>query len=129
MAQVRVWITNSHIRAIAVQISTKQQVVERWEFNLNLTQSSTKIEKSNQQTTREIGALLRQITASVSFLPVLDSGASFNVLAYTATDAPFPSTWVDAAQSVIADPQVVELRSFTTDTMRVGGMVTYAVQD
>ena len=40
-------------------------------------------EKSAKEIQGEIQALVRQITASVTFLPLLDEAASFDLLAYT----------------------------------------------
>lgn len=71
--------------------------LERWTFDIHLEPTAVAAAesgtgkppqnfKSEQQIHLEIAAILRQITASVSFLPILgDEPLSFNILAYTDT--------------------------------------------
>jgi mitotic spindle assembly checkpoint protein MAD2 len=51
-------------------------------------------DKSDKDIQTEIAAILRQITACVSFLPILGDNLTFNVLAYTSLDSPIPNQWV-----------------------------------
>lgn len=59
-------------------------------------------QKTEKQVQSEIQAILRQITASVSFLPVLSGAATFNVLAYTDKNVEVPAEWVDSDAKLIA---------------------------
>ena len=75
---------------------------------------------------------MRQITATVSFLPVLDHACTFNVLAYTernGDDGIIPETWVDSdARSIDARrSEQVKLRSFSTSMHKVDALVAYRV--
>lgn len=62
----------------------------------------------------EIQAIIRQITASVTFLPLLNEPCSFDLLIYTTKTAVVPKKWEDSDPSYIMNSQEVKLRSFTT---------------
>lgn len=62
----------------------------------------------------EIQAIIRQITASVTFLPLLNEPCSFDLLIYTNKTAAVPKKWADSDPCYIMNSQEVKLRSFTT---------------
>lgn len=81
---------------------------------------------------REIQSLVRQITASVTFLPELRGKVTFNVLVYTDLSGaePAPENWVDSdARDVRGDAERVQLRNFSTGAHRVGVQVAYSMDD
>lgn len=51
--------------------------LERWQFKICLQASDAEIPKPLAETQREIQALMRQITASVTFLPIFDAKSTF----------------------------------------------------
>ena len=73
----------------------------------------------------EIQAIIRQITASVSFLPLLQENCTFDMLIYTTNEAEIPSTCGETDPKFIANQQDVRLRSFTTKVHKVDAMVSY----
>jgi len=81
--------------------------------------------KSIREIHSEIQAIIRQITASVTFLPLLDEPCSFDLLVYTNMDAKVPQKWEDSDPRYIMKSQEVKLRSFTTSVHKVESMVTY----
>ena len=84
--------------------------------------------KSENQVSLEISAVLRQITASISFLPVLEEPCTFNILAYTDKDAMVPGAWVDSDPKLIEkDAEQVRLKSFSTGVHDVDSLVAYKV--
>jgi mitotic spindle assembly checkpoint protein MAD2 len=87
--------------------------------------------RSEKEINREISAIIRQITASVSFLPILDStDMSFNVLCYTSKSVQPFDKWIDSDGKLIeSGEQIVGLRSFSTGSHAVGGMVSYCIDD
>lgn len=118
-------------------VATKK-VVERWAFDVNLETDDASdpdahsdgsqrpaTQKSEDQIVAEIRALVRQITASVTFLPVLEERCSFDMLIYTDKDTPTPVEWEETASNVIADREMVELRSFSTNVHDVQASVSY----
>ena len=68
-------------------------------------------------------ALIRQITASVTFLPLLDEPCSFDLLVYTSAVAAVPKAWEESDPRYIApnESAEVKLRSFTTSIHKVRG--------
>ena len=134
------------------------ETLERWQFNVNVdeltgadgdrggdendgpvsNESSTgtsasgtdeKMGKSVREIHNEIQAMIRQITASVTFLPLLNEPCSFDLLVYTNTTAIVPKTWEDSDPRYIMNSQEVKLRSFTTSVHKVQSMVTYKEAD
>lgn len=64
---------------------------------------------------KEIQAIMRQITSSVTFLPNIEEACTFDLLAYTSIDSEVPAEWAESDAQLIHNPQVVKLR--TVDTM------------
>jgi len=71
-------------------------------------------DKSPKEVTQEIQAIIRQITASVTFLPLLNEAAVFDLLVYADKQATVPVTWEDSDPCFIANAEQVKLRSFDT---------------
>jgi mitotic spindle assembly checkpoint protein MAD2 len=57
---------------------------------------------------------VRQITASVTFLPLLNEPCAFDLLVYADRAATVPVTWHDSDPCLIANAEQVKLRSFDT---------------
>lgn len=70
--------------------------------------------KSAKEITQEIQAIMRQITASVTFLPLLNEPCCFDLLIYADKDATVPMLWEDSDPCFIANSEQVRLRSFNT---------------
>lgn len=82
-------------------------------------------DKTIDEIQQEIQAIIRQITASVTFLPVLEGRHSFNVLVYADGDAQVPAEWIDSDPKEVQNAEQVKLRSFSTASHRVDTMVAY----
>lgn len=82
-------------------------------------------EKSDQDVQQEIQSIFRQITASVTFLPMLDGNCTFNVLVYADQDSEVPLEWGDSDAKDIQDAEKVQLRSFSTNNHKVDTLVSY----
>lgn len=82
-------------------------------------------EKTEQEIQQEIQSIFRQITASVTFLPMLDGNCTFNVLVYADQDSEVPLEWGDSDAREIKDAEKVQLRSFSTNSHRVDTLVSY----
>lgn len=86
-------------------------------------------EKTESQVQEEIQAIFRQITASVTFLPVLDGDCTFNVLVYADADSDVPIEWGDSDAREIKNGEKVQLRSFSTNNHKVDTIVSYRLAD
>ena len=82
------------MKRLVMVISSVQtkEVLERWEFVIDNGDTDTKentvgkddrASKDEKKIRAEIGDVMRQITASVTFLPLLEERCSFDVLIYT----------------------------------------------
>jgi len=91
--------------------------------------SSSGKTKSVKEIHNEIQAIIRQITASVTFLPLLNEPCSFDLLVYTDKEAVVPKKWEESDPRYIMNSQEVKLRSFTTSVHKVESMVTYKEAD
>lgn len=89
----------------------------------------TKTDKSEKEIHAEIQAIIRQITASVTFLPQLEGRCVFNILIYTDKDAEVPTEWIDSDPHMIKDAEQVKLRSFSTNVHKVDALVAYRLDD
>lgn len=141
MAQLHDWLLKGKISKLILAITSKDsgQVVERWQFDVevlksepnatpNTANSANNITDSTdrqKEIQKEIQAIIRQITASVTFLPVLSEPCTFNVLVYAESDVNVPSEWADSDPRLINNPELVSLRSFSTDKHKVQTSVEY----
>jgi len=135
MEQVKKWIGSQSIKRLVLVILSKEsrEVMERWQFDIQIQKnpgSDSISKKSENEIQSEIQAILRQLTASISFLPILEEQCTFNVLAYTDKNAEVPQTWIDSDPKYIKfNQEQVKLRSFSTPYHSVDAMVSYRFRD
>lgn len=143
MSQLHDWLLKGKISKLILAITSKDsgEAVERWQFDVEIlspaqnhdpaqTEASKQIisqeaTKSKEEIQKEIQAIVRQITASVTFLPVLSEPCTFNVLVYGEGDINVPSEWADSDPRLIQNAELVSLRSFTTDKHKIQTSVAY----
>merc|ERR1719436_2399129 len=124
----------SQVKKLVVVIASQAtgETLERWAFDVQVNTTAAaadalalpQAEKVRMQ--KEIQAIIRQITASVTFLPLLDEPASFDVLVYTDKHAEVPIAWDESDPKYISgESEEVKLRSFSTKIHEVGGTVAY----
>lgn len=119
---------------MVVTSATSQEVLERWTFDIQTdthvvsqNKDGSKVEKSEAAITQEIQAIIRQITASVTFLPLLNDTCTIDLLAYTDKESEVPFEWEESDPRYITGAQNVKLRSFSTSVHNVEAMVAYRV--
>jgi mitotic spindle assembly checkpoint protein MAD2 len=129
LAQLEIWLNERQVKRIVVAVvgTESNQTLERWTFSietdLELAQKGS--DKPQSEITREMQAIIRQITASVTFLPLLDEPCQFELLIYADKDTEVPHEWEETDAKLIVDAQEVRLRSFTTKIHKVDSMVAY----
>ena len=106
----------------------------RWVFDIEADEStdanSAGKEKPEKEITQEISAIIRQITASVTFLPLFEEPCTFDLLVYTDKESDTPKEWEESDPRYIANnAEQVKLRSFNTSVHKVEGMVSYKASD
>ena len=141
------WLTDGDVQRLVVVVSgiDSGETLERWQFNVSVengqnahvgtdenvshnvvkkSMGGDKAKGTGSKTVNEvhdeIQAIIRQITASVTFLPLLNEPCSFDLLIYTNKKAVVPQKWVDSDPRYIMNSQEVKLRSFTTSVSFLG---------
>ncbi|CAJ0567806.1 unnamed protein product, partial [Mesorhabditis spiculigera] len=115
---------------VVIQEVRTKDVLERWQFDIETEDVADEGENSTRQKDvktiqKEMSDVIRQITASVSFLPLLEQACSFDVLIYTKKGAEAPKDWTDSGACLIKDAEHVQLRSFSTAIHNVQTAVQY----
>lgn len=121
-------ITNAHTK----------EVLECWDFNVQAepisNDTSSTIDPKNPTSNKELKRIqqeirdvMRQISATVSYLPLLDCVCSFDILIYTIRDCDVPEAWKETEAVCIQNSQAVKLRSFSTGLHKVDTIVNYKV--
>ncbi|CAM9425672.1 unnamed protein product [Ectocarpus sp. 13 AM-2016] len=135
--QLKEWLLEKELqRLVLVIVGTDSgDTLERWTFNVHKEErpvlkdgsnaGDQQPRKSQKAITQEIQNVIRQITSSVTFLPLLDEPCSFDLLVYTGNDATVPSGWDDSDPRCIKDSSEVSLRSFSTKIHKVDTVVSY----
>ncbi|PAV63641.1 hypothetical protein WR25_05804 [Diploscapter pachys] len=132
LKQVEFWLYKKKLKRLVVVISEikTKEVVERWQFDIETENvdeegpNSTR-QKDEKKIRQEMSDVIRQITASVTFLPLLEEPCSFDVLIYTGKETEAPENWEESGAKLIDNPEQVELRSFSTSVHNVKTNVQY----
>lgn len=135
LSQLQGWLEEGNVKKLVLVISSVEsdEVMERWVFDV---QTDTKVlntgevgDKSEKDIQKEIAAILRQITSSVTFLPLLECACSFDLLIYTNNETETPMEWEESDPRYIASSNQVRLRQFTTSVHKLETSVAYRVDD
>ncbi|KAM7440682.1 MAD2 mitotic arrest deficient-like 1 [Porites harrisoni] len=144
LQQLKEWLEGNALQRVVMVITQvdTEEVIERWQFDIHCENSGQATEgddkkpakkpppaKTKKDIQREMRDVIRQITASVTFLPLLDGQCAFDLLAYTNRDQDVPETWEESQARIIANSEEVRLRSFSTTVHKVDTMVSYKAED
>ncbi|OWF37514.1 mitotic spindle assembly checkpoint protein MAD2A-like [Mizuhopecten yessoensis] len=135
LSHVKKWLLSMTVKKLVVVIKDidTNEVMERWQFDVEcdktVLEESKPREKSVKDINKEICSVIRQITASVTFLPLLESACAFDLLVYTDKDVEVPSSWGEDGPHFIANSEEVRLRSFSTSIHKLDTMVAYKKTD
>jgi mitotic spindle assembly checkpoint protein MAD2 len=144
--QMRKFLETKNVHKIVIVILRIDSLepVERWQFDVELERDEEYDNNNGENDLRStdderralkeiqhgIQGVIRQITASVTFLPTLEGSHSFDILLYTDKDVELPnSEWSDTNAKLINNGQHVQLRGFTTNIHKVEPIVSYATRD
>lgn len=135
LSQAQEWITNNKVEKISLVITNAhtKETLECWDFKIdsdreNISRENGKDTTSSKDLKRiqqEIRDVMRQISATVSFLPLLDCVCSFDVLIYTLRDMEVPEQWDNTEGVFIQNAQAVQLKSFSTGLHKMTTVVNY----
>ena len=106
--------------------SLTSEVMEKWQFNVECDKSQTSdANKSEKQIHKEIQAVLRQITSTVSFLPLVENQCVFDLQAYTDQNAEVPEEWQMSDEKSVANAVEMPFREISTGHHTVKSGVSY----
>ncbi|CAH2300668.1 mitotic spindle assembly checkpoint MAD2A, partial [Pelobates cultripes] len=141
--QLKEWLYKCQVQKLVVVITSidTNEILERWQFDIECDKSlkddrfvgknirnpisSVVREKSPKVIQEEIRSVIRQITATVTFLPLLETACAFDLLIYTDKDLEVPEKWEESGPQFVSNSEEVRLRSFTTTIHKVNSMVAY----
>lgn len=134
LGQLESWLRTGEVQRLVVVVSgvDSGKTLERWVFAVKTDKENIAIQSGNKETkeiTAEIQAIMRQITASVTFLPLLTEPCAFDLLIYTRSTSNVPEAFEDCDPCYIADAAEVKLRSFTTSIHQISADVQYALDN
>jgi len=138
LEQIKGWMMNSEVKKLVVVVASQLSgdTLERWAFDVKVNEKAVSVGEVQQtqaelvRQQKDIQAIIRQITASVTFLPLLDEPCSFDLLIYTDKKAEVPEAWDESdPKYIVGGCQEVKLRSFTTKVHKVEGAVAYKYEE
>lgn len=118
-----------------------KEVLECWDFKVDAeahdqNQDPNEYDPTNMTSSKElkkiqgeIQAVMRQIAATVSYLPLLDFVCSFDLLIHCEKDLDVPNNWNETDHISIKNSQVVHLKSFSTGLQKVETTVSYKMNE
>lgn len=130
------WLAKNELDKVSLIITNahSKEVLECWEFQMqseandgeeNMDPNNPKSNKDIKRIQQEIGSVMRQISATVSYLPLLDCICSFDILIHTNKSCELPEKWNETNAVSIQNSQTVKLRSFSTGLHQVDTIVNY----
>lgn len=130
--QLKEWLEMKVVKRLVLVIKNVEtnEPLERWQFEID-TDKNIKDEENESKTkdisviNKEICAVIRQITATVTFLPLLETACAFDILFYTNRDINVPTKLEESGAFLIPGSEEVKLRSFSTSIHKVDGAVSY----
>ncbi|PSC73333.1 dna-binding horma domain-containing [Micractinium conductrix] len=136
LQQFSKWLEGGALQKVVLVVTgaSSKEVLERWTFDIQTDKgvvagSAPLPEKSEAQITQEIQAIIRQITASVTFLPLLQDTCTIDLLAYTDKENEVPLDWEESDPRYITNAADVKLRAFSTKVHNVEALVQFKTED
>ena len=150
LERVNAWLMEKDLKKLVLVLADAKtgETLERWTFDVETdaeivdenggdangtttttTTTTTTREKPEKEIMQEIQAIIRQITASVTFLPLLDRECAFELLAYTDAASATPEECEESDPKYVRDGVEMRLRSFSTKIHTVDAGVSYKTED
>nr|VZH92119.1 unnamed protein product [Spirometra erinaceieuropaei] len=127
-----VWLQKGSLKrlVLAIKCAKTDEVLERWQFNVIKEEDALEKNlppKTTEQVSAELGAIVRQIVTSTTFLPTLSTSCTFDLLVYTDKNTDIPDGWGETGPRFVSNSTEVPLRSFSTRIHKVESIVSYRV--
>ncbi|VDM31236.1 unnamed protein product [Hydatigera taeniaeformis] len=130
ISQIKVWMSSGSLKRLVLVIKSVKtdEVFERWQFNVVKEEESSSVPKNVDHVNSELSAIIRQIVSSSTFLPVLSSSCTFNLLVYVDKNTEVPDDWGETGPCFVPNSMHVQLRSFSTRIHKVESVVSYRLK-
>lgn len=132
------WLQKDQVDKVSMIIKNvaADEVVECWDFKVTSEPimegsdpNKVKSDKDLKKIQAEIRDVMRQIAATVSYLPLLECNCSFDVLIHTRENVEKPDGWGETSNVEIKDGQTVQLKTFSTGLQKVDTIVSYKMNE
>ncbi|XP_055616336.1 mitotic spindle assembly checkpoint protein MAD2A [Toxorhynchites rutilus septentrionalis] len=137
--QVQEWLARNEVEKVSMVITNvhTKEVLECWDFKvLNETSFGPKMDPDNPTSSKELKKIqaeirdvMRQIAATISYLPLIEQICTFDVLIHTLKNSEVPEQWNETAEVRIQNAQTVQLKSFSTGLHKMSTIVNYKMTD
>ncbi|KAG9394175.1 Mitotic spindle checkpoin protein MAD2 [Carpediemonas membranifera] len=132
LATISSWIESNKVERLVLVLanSTNDETIERWEFDIKTDAQAEDDEdatsdKPLKEIQKEIQAVVRQITTSSTFLPIIEVPCSFDIILHTKQGLEMGNEWEISAPKTIDGAVEVKFKSFDTKLHRVETGVCY----
>lgn len=132
------WLTRQEVEKISLIIKNvnANEVIECWEFKVQSEIAENGKDAKNPTSTKELKKIqaeirdvMRQIAATISYLPLIECNCAFDVLVHFLKDIEAPEEWANTPGVKIQNAQTVQLKSFSTGLQKVDTIVNYKMTD
>ncbi|CAO1422415.1 unnamed protein product [Diamesa serratosioi] len=137
------WLAQNKVEKFSMVITNvhNKEVLECWDFKIDseavdqnadpntIDPNNPTSSKELKKIQSEIAAVLRQVAATVSYLPLLECVCSFDLLIHTLKDVAVPDNWNETDNVSIKNSQSVNLKSFSTGLQKVDTVVFYKMSN
>lgn len=137
------WLAQNKVEKFSMVITNvhNKEVLECWDFKIDseavdqnadpntIDPNNPTSSKELKKIQSEIAAVLRQVAATVSYLPLLECVCSFDLLIHTLKDVSVPDNWNETENVSIKNSQSVNLKSFSTGLQKVDTVVFYKMSN
>ncbi|KXJ84089.1 mitotic spindle assembly checkpoint protein MAD2A [Aedes albopictus] len=139
LCQVQDWLARNEVEKISMVITNvhTKEVLECWDFKVqNEPGDGPKIDPANPTSSKELKKIqaeirdvMRQIAATISYLPLIEYICTFDVLIHTLKNTDVPEKWNETGDVQIQNAQTVQLKSFSTGLHKLDTIVNYKMTD
>lgn len=138
LTQLEEWIARQEVEKISLIIKnvTANEVIECWEFKIQSEIPKNGQDAKNPTSTKELKKIqseirdvMRQIAATISYLPLIECNCAFDVLVHFLKDIEAPEQWMDTPGVKIQNAQTVQLKSFSTGLQNIDTIVNYKMTE
>lgn len=139
LCQVQDWLARNEVEKISMVITNvhTKEVLECWDFKVqNEPGDGPKIDPVNPTSSKELKKIqaeirdvMRQIAATISYLPLIEYICTFDVLIHTLKNTDVPEKWNETGDVQIQNAQTVQLKSFSTGLHKLDTIVNYKMTD